>query len=174
MYRPSASVSPAWTQGLPNGANVQLNVSSASGFPVNLTVTNPCSLSGTTVNVLGVGAPCTLTATTPGGNGFAPGNQTWTIVQGVGTQTAAISPPRPGVYKRGATLTLAKVSAKTNIGKPITWKVTSGKSVCSVTKSKGSWRVKLAKKGGCTVRGSAPAVAGQWAPYSTTASYTVR
>lgn len=162
------------TQGLPNGANVQLAVSSASGFPVSLAVTNPCSLAGTTLTVLGVGAPCTLTATTAGGNGFAPGNQSWTIVQGVGTQTAAITPPQSGVYKRGATLTLAKVSAKTNLGKPITWKVTSGSGVCSLAKAKGSWRVKLVKKGGCTVRGSAPAVPGQWAPFSTTASYTVR
>lgn len=162
------------TQGLPNGANVQLGVSSASGLPVSLAVTNPCSLNGTTLNVLGVGAPCTLTATTAGGNGFAPGNQSWTIVQGVGTQTAAVNPPPSGVYKRGATLTLAPVSAKTSLGKPVAWSVTSGKGVCSVSKVKKSWKVKLAKKGGCTVRGSAPAVPGQWAPFSTSVSYTVR
>ena len=162
------------TQGLPNGATVQLNVASASGLPVNLAVTNPCSLAGTTLNVLGVGAPCTLTATTAGGNGFAPGNQSWTIVQGVGTQTATVSPAPSGVYKRGASLRLAPVSARTNLGKPITWAVTSGKAACKVTKAKGTWKVKLVKKGGCTVQGSAPAVPGQWAAFSTSASYTVR
>ena len=162
------------TQGLPNGANVQLVASSASGLPVTLTVTQPCSLSGTTLAVLGVGAPCTLTATTPGGNGFAPTTQSWTIVQGVGTQTAAIQPAVNGVYAKGKTLTLAPVAARTSLNKPITWKVTSGRSSCKVVKAKGNFRVKLTAKGSCQIAGSAPGVPGQWAAYSYIADYRVR
>lgn len=162
------------TQGLPNGATVQLGVSSASGLPVNLSVTSPCSLNGTTLSVLGVGNPCTLTATTPGGNGFAPANQTWTIQQGVGTQTAAIQPAINGVYKKGKTLTLAPVGARTSLNKPITWKVTSGKSKCKVVKAKGNFRVKLTAKGSCQITGSAPGVPGQWAGYSYIADYRIR
>lgn len=162
------------TQGLPNGATVQLGVTSASGLPVNLNVTSPCSLNGTTLTVLGVGNPCTLTATTPGGNGFAPGNQTWTIQQGVGTQTAAIQPMASGTYKKGTTLTLAPVGARTSLNKPITWKVTSGKSNCKVVKAKGNFRVKLTAKGSCQVTGSAPGVPGQWAAYSFIADYRAR
>ncbi len=165
---------PGSTQGLPNGANVALSATSASGLPVALSVTNPCALNGTTLTVLGVGAPCTLTATTPGGNGFAPGNQTWRIQQGVGTQTAPITPAASGPYKKGASLLLASASARTNLNKPISWKVTKGGSVCKVSKVKGKWRVKLVKKGSCTVTGSAPAVPGQWAPYSYIGTYTVR
>lgn len=162
------------TQGLPNGATVQLGVSSASGLPVNLSVTSPCSLNGTTLSVLGVGNPCTLTATTPGGNGFAPANQSWTIQQGVGTQTAAILPAVSGIYKKGKTLTLAPVGARTSLNKPITWKVTSGKSNCKVVKAKGNFRVKLNAKGSCQVTGSAPGVPGQWAGYSYIADYRIR
>ena len=162
------------TQGLPNGAAVQLSATSASGLPVSLQVTQPCTLNGTTLSVLGVGAPCTLTATTPGGNGFAPGNQSWTVVQGAGTQTAGISPTPSGRYRKGASLELAPVAARTNLGKPVAWKVISGKASCKVARVAGQWKVKLTAKGTCTVVGSAPAVPGQWAPYSTSATYTAR
>jgi hypothetical protein len=165
---------PGSTQGLPNGTSIQLSASSASGQPVTLSVTSPCTLTGTTVGILGVGAPCTLTATTPGGNGFAPGNQTWTIVQGVGTQTAPVSPAASGTYRKGTSLLLASVGARTNLDRPITWTVTSGRASCKVVRAQGRWMVKLTKRGSCTVQGSAPAIPGQWGAFSVGALYRVR
>ena len=162
------------TQGLGNGQQVQLNTSSASGAPVSLTVTPPCSLNGNTLVVNGVGAPCTLTASTAGGNGFAPGSVVFTIAQGVGSQTATVNPAADGTYAKGKKLVLAPVNARTNLGKPITWKVTSGKAACKVVQAGRSFKVNLVKTGSCTVRGSAPAVPGQWGPFSITRNYNVR
>ena len=162
------------TQGLANGAQVQLGATSASGAPVTLAVTGPCSMNGNTVAVDGVGAPCTLTASSAGGNGFAPGTMTVTIVQGVGSQTAHVNPPASGVYKKGRTLTLAPSAALTNLGNKITWSVTSGKASCQLSRTGGSAKVKLVRIGSCHVVGTAPAVPGQWAPFTVARDYVVR
>ncbi len=162
------------TQGLANGANVQFGVSSASGLPVTLSVVGPCSMSGNTLNVNGVGGPCTLTASTPGGNGYAPTNQTYQVVTGVGTQSAAVNPAASGLYRVGAKLLLAPTTAKTNLGQSINWSVTSGGKSCKIKRTGGNVKVNLVKKGSCQVTGSAPAVPGQWAAFTTGRTYTVR
>lgn len=174
---PAGAVGP-WpsgsTQGLANGAQVQLATSSASGAPVQLTVTGPCAISGNTLSVNGVGAPCSLVASSQGGNGFAPGSMTVTIVQGVGSQTATVNPAPSGVYRRGKVLTLAPTAALTNLGNKITWSVTAGRGVCTLVKSGGTQKVKLARSGSCSVVGTAPAVPGQWAPFTVSRDYTVQ
>lgn len=162
------------TQGLANGAQVQLNASSASGAPVTITATNPCSMNGNVLVVNGVGAPCAVTASSSGGNGFAPGSVSFTVLTGVGTQTASVNPAATGTYKKGKKMMLAPVNAVTSLGKKITWKVGSGKASCKIVKAGGSFKVSLVKSGTCVVRGSAPGVAGQWAPFSVARQYTVR
>ena len=162
------------TQGLANGATVSFGVSSASGLPVTLAVVGPCSLSGNTLTVNGVGGPCTLTASSPGGNGYAPTTQTYQIATGVGTQTAAVNPAPSGSYGVGAKLMLAPATARTSLGNAINWSVTSGGKFCKIKRAGGNVRVNLVKKGACHVRGSAPAVPGQWAPFTTDLDYSVR
>ena len=162
------------TQGLANGASVQFATSSSSGLPVTLTVSGPCGLSGNTLNVNGVGGPCALVASTPGGNGYAPTTQNYTVLTGVGNQTASVNPAASGPYRKGATLLLAPASAQTSLGNKITWSVTSGGKSCKIKRAGGNVKVSLVKKGSCHVSGSAPAVPGQWAPFTTGRDYTVR
>ena len=162
------------TQGLANGATVTFGVSSSSGLPVTLAVVGPCSMSGNTLTVNGVGGPCTLTASTPGGNGYAPTTQSYQIVTGVGNQTASVNPAASGVYRVGAKLLLAPTTARTSLGNAINWSVTSGGKSCKIKRTGGNVKVNLVKKGSCQVTGSAPAVPGQWAAFTTGRTYTVR
>lgn len=159
---------------LANGATIQFNMSSAAGLPVTLTVNSPCSVSGNTLRVNGVGGPCTLVAATPGGNGFAPTTQQYTIVTGTGSQTASVLAPSSGSYKKGKLLKLSTIGTVTNLGQPVTWKVTKGASVCKVKTGGGYYKLKLVKAGKCTVIGSAPAVAGQWSNFSTSRKYSAK
>ena len=179
------TIDPAGAQGailnnatyvLANGASVQANISSASGTPVSIAVVGPCAYNQATntFTVQGVGGNCTVTATTPGGNGFAAGRLAFSVSTSTGAQTAAVSAPKSGTYKKGKTLTMAKAGTVTNVNKPISWKVTSGASSCKIVKSKGAVQLKLVKSGKCKVVASAPAIAGQWNAYSQTWNYTVK
>jgi hypothetical protein len=115
-----------------------------------------------------------LSAATSGGNGYSPTTQKYTIVTATGPQTAKVSAPKSGSYKKGKTLKLSRTSTVTSLNQPVTWKVTKGSRYCKVERS-GSWyTLKLVKKGTCQVRGSAPAIPGQWAAYSTTRTYKVK
>ncbi|MFA7323304.1 MAG: Ig-like domain repeat protein [Candidatus Nanopelagicales bacterium] len=159
---------------LANGASIQASISAISGLPVTIAVVGPCAWNGSAFSVQGVGGNCTVTATTSGGNGYAPSKLVFSISTSVGAQTANVSAPKSGAYKRGKTLTLAKAGTVTNLNKPIAWRVTKGGSYCKISKSKGAVFLKLVKKGKCSVNGSAPAVPGQWSAYSTARNYTVR
>jgi hypothetical protein len=166
---------PGQTTTMANGTSVTFNVSSASGSTVTLGVGGPCSISGVvTLKVNGVGGPCTITASTNGGNGYAPVATKYTVQTTAGAQTAKVSAPKSGSYKKGSKLTLAKTNAKTNLGQPVKWKVTTGGSHCKVITSGSSYKLSLVKKGTCTVKGSAPAISNQWLAYSTTRNYTVK
>lgn len=168
----------AWVPGgavtLANGDAVTLNVSSASGQTVRLAISGPCSLVANALKVNGVGGPCTLTASTNGGNGFSPTTQKYTVQTVAGTQTATVTAPASGTYGRGSTLNLSKVKAKTNLGQPVKWKVTSGAKRCSIIVKGSYYKLKLTKAGTCKVKGSAPAISDQWRAYSTTRTYTIR
>ena len=179
------TIDPAGAQGpilnnatyvLANGASVQANISSASGSPVAVAVVGPCAYNQATntFTVQGVGGNCTITATTNGGNGFAAGRLVFSVSTSTGAQTAVVSAPKSGTYKKGKTLTLAKAGTVTNVNQAIAWKVTSGGASCKIAKSKGAVQLKLAKAGKCKVVASAPAIAGQWSAYSQTWNYTVK
>jgi hypothetical protein len=92
----------------------------------------------------------------------------------VGTQSAAVNPAESGLYRVGAKLMLAPTTAKTNLGQSINWSVTSGGKSCKIKRTGGNVKVNLVKKGSCQVTGSAPAVPGQWAAFTTGRTYTVR
>ena len=70
----------------PTGNAVALDVRSTSGLNVRLAIAGPCALEGNTVRVKGVGGPCTLTASTNGGNGWAPVTQRYYISTVAGSQ----------------------------------------------------------------------------------------
>jgi hypothetical protein len=166
---------PGGTYSLPNGATQAFTVTSTSALPVTLSVVGPCAMAApTTVHVRGAGSPCVLSASTAGGNGFSPTTQKYTIVTATGPQTAKVSAPKSGTYKKGSSLKLSKTSTVTSLNQPVTWKVTKGTSICKVGRSGAWYVVKLVKKGSCTVKGSAPAIPGQWAAYSTTRNYKVK
>lgn len=168
----------AWAPGasatLYNGASVTLSTSSASGSEVQLRIAGPCSLNGNIVKVNGAGTPCTLTASTKGGNGYAPVTQQYIIQTVAGPQTASVSAPKSGSYAKGKKLKLSALGTVTNLNQPVRWKVTKGGSYCKVIKGGGYYKLSLVKKGKCTVKGSAPAISNQWTAYSTTRNYTVK
>ena len=179
------TIDPAGAQGpilnnavfvMPNGAATQVGLASSSGQPVTITVVGPCAWNAatSTLSVQGVGGNCTITATTPGGNGYSPGRLVFSVSTSVGAQTATVAAPKSGTYAKGKKLTLAKAGTVTNLNKAIAWKVTKGGAYCKVSLSKGATYLKLVKKGKCSVTGSAPAIAGQWSAYSTSRNYTVK
>ena len=165
---------PNTTTVLANGADVQLNATSASGLPVALAVAGPCTLNGTLLHVNGAGGTCTLTASTKGGNGFSPASQKYGLSLGVGVQTAKVQAPPSGTYARGSKLRLSRLGAVTSVNQPIRWRVSKGSAFCKVIAKGGYYKLKLLKRGTCRVRGTAPAIAGQWSAYLTTRTYRVR
>jgi hypothetical protein len=166
---------PGQTTTMTNGSSVTFNVSSASGSTVTLGIAGPCSISGVvTLKVNGVGGPCSLAASTKGGNGYGPVSVKYTVQTAPGNQAAKVSAPASGSYKKGSKLTLAKTTTKTDVGQPVKWKVTKGGSYCKVITSKGHFKLSLVKKGACTVKGSAPAISNQWNAYTTARIYTVK
>lgn len=154
------------------GLSVQFATSSSSGAAVKLSSTGPCSLTnGAVLKANSGNGTCTLTAATAGGNGYAASTSKYTIDLALRTQTASVSAPKSGKVTKGSTLTLAKSGLKTNAGKPVSWKVTSGSSACKISTSSGKVKVKVSGK--CTVKGSAASVSGKYAAYSVTRTYTV-
>ncbi len=167
-----------WSPGTPvvlaNGTVVTLSVSSASKLAVQLSLVGPCALAGNTLTVRGVGGNCVLTASTKGGSGFAATSQKYTIGTGQGAQTAVIKAPPSGRYAKGRTLRLGRLTAVTSVNQPISWRVTKGTKRCAIVRTAKFYTVKLKKRGLCRVRATAPEIPGQWAPFSTTRTYTVR
>ncbi len=159
---------------LPNGSSIAATVTAASGLPVKVAVTGPCAWNGSTFTVQGVGGNCSVVTSTAGGNGYAPATLSFTITTKSGQQTANVLAPKSGSYKKGRYLTMAKIGTVTNLNKPLTWKVTSGASKCKLVRSAGFVKLRLASRGHCWVQASAPGVPGQWSPFLTKRSYTVR
>ena len=155
------------------GQQVTLSASSANGNPVTLSAGGPCALTGTTLSLKGAGT-CTITGVAAGSGAYSAGSATATVTVAQGTQTATVPAPRSGKVNDGATLTLSRPSTKTNLGTAVTWRVTKGSSVCTVSRSSGTTTLKVKKAGSCTVVGSAAAVPGQWSAFSTSRTYTAR
>lgn len=159
---------------LPNGSSIAATVTAASGLPVKVAVTGPCTWNGTTFAVQGVGGNCSVVTTTAGGNGYSPATLSFSISTALGKQTATVAAPKSGSYKKGRFLTMAKAGTVTNLNKALTWKVTSGASKCKLYRSAGAVKLKLVSRGHCWVQAFAPAVSGQWSSFLTKRSYTVR
>ncbi len=169
-WTPNASVT------LANGTRRQLVASAASGATVSLAVAGPCSL-GNNVLTIDAGAnTCTLTAVSPGGNGFGPATQNYGIVLTPGMQQADLQAPPSGSVARRSSFVLGPAGQTTNLGKPLRWSVAGGEtSVCGIVSAGGNVRLKVgARAGTCRVRVQAPGVPGQWKPYAAKRTYRVR
>ena len=165
--------SPGGTYTLGNGSSFTFQASTRSGAAVTLKDTGPCQTAGLTITVPTGSGQCILTASSPGGNGFAAVNQQYTVNLIPGQQTATIAAPQSGKLTKGRTYVLeGPGQSDTNAGQNINWKVTNGKNVCKLSfPSDGSVAFKMVKKGQCTIKGTAPAVPGQWQQYVVARSY---
>lgn len=171
----AAPWTPGGTVNLPNGSSTALTVTAASKNKVTLSIVGPCSLSGNSVVIRGVGGTCVLTAKTSGGNGYAAVTQTYRVVPGRGTQTAKVVAPASGsTYRVGQRVRLGRLAATTNIGKQVTWEVRPKyKRVCSVYMTGKNYKVRMKKRGTCIVVGKAPSIPGQWSQFKVVRTYRV-
>lgn len=165
---------PNGTYSLPNGSSTTMQASSISGSAVTLTETGPCQVSGLTITVPVGSGTCNIQARTAGSNGYAPVTFGYTVNAVPGQQTAVIAAPQSGKVAKGRTIVLETPDqVDTNAGQNINWKITKGKgSVCKlVYPNDGSVNLKMTGKGKCTVKGYAPGIPNQWAPYQVMRTY---
>lgn len=165
---------PNGTYTLPSGSSTTMTASSLANAPVTLTETGPCTVSGLTITTPVGGGQCNIQAKSNGGNGYAPVTYGFTVNVGLGQQTATISAPLSGKVNKGRTLILeAPGQSDTNAGQNINWSITKGKgSVCKlVYPNDGSVNLKMTGKGKCSVKGYAPGIPNQWAPYQVMRTY---
>ncbi|MGI9136441.1 MAG: Ig-like domain repeat protein, partial [Candidatus Nanopelagicales bacterium] len=159
---------------LPNGTSTTMAASTLSGSPVTLTETGPCSISGLTITVPVASGQCNIQASSPGGKGYAPVTYGYTVLPGLGNQTATLAAPLSGKLTKGRTYVIETPGqVDTNAGQNISWKITQGKNaVCKLGyPADGSVTLKMIKKGVCNIQGTAPGVPNQWNPYVVTRSY---
>lgn len=165
---------PGGTYSMGNGSNFAFQVSTLSGASITLNDTGPCQTPGVSLVVNQGTGSCTLTAVSPGGNGYGPVTQTYYVTLVPGTQTATLAAPQSSRINKGKTIVLETASqGETNAGQTINWRITQGKgSVCALKyPSSGAVTVKMKAKGVCTVVGTAPAVPGQWQAFRIQRSY---
>lgn len=157
-----------------NGTTINFTATTLSGAAVTLAETGPCQVSGLTLVVDASNATCNLTASSPGGNGYAPVKYGYTVSTGLGTQTAILAAPASGRVNVGKVLTMeTPQQGDTNAGQNIVWRITKGKNkICKLGfPSSGAVTLKIIKRGQCSVRGDAPGVANVWAPYVVIRTY---
>ena len=164
---------PGSTYQVPNGTSLTFTSSTASGSPLTFSETGPCSLTNSTFKVTQGNGQCRISASSPGGNGYAPVTDTVIANLIPGTQTAKLAAPASGDINVGKTVTLEKKKqGKTNAGQTISWKITKGSSRCKLSfPSNGTVKLKITAKGKCYVKAKAKAVSGQWNAYSKTYKY---
>jgi len=161
---------------IPNGSTFTFQASTLSGAGVTLTETGACQVSGLTLVVDTGNAQCNLTASSPGGNGYAPVQQGYTVITIPGNQTATLAAPNSGSFNKGRTIRLQNPSqGQTNAGRNISWRVTSGSNRCRIAyPSSGAVNLRLNKTGRCEVQARAPGVSGQWKPFRLERAYRIR
>lgn len=182
------------------GQSVDLIATAKSGAKVTLTATGECDLEGTQLTAIAAGS-CAVKAVSPGADAYATVTSTYpvsvkTTTNGGGStnggssnggadnggstttlpaQTAkltAAATTKPVV--KGKSIVLAAKPVKTTQGKAIAWKTTTPK-MCKVATSKAGKSVMTATAAGkCVIVASAPAVAGKYAAYSKTLTYTIK
>ena len=165
---------PNGTYTVSNGTTINFTASTLSGAAVTLSETGPCQVSGLTLVVDASNATCNVTASSPGGNGYAPAKYGYTVTTGLGQQTAILAAPQSGRVNVGKVLTMeTPQQGDTNAGQNIVWRITKGKNkICKLGfPSSGAVTLKVIKRGQCSVRGDAPGVANVWAPYVVVRTY---
>ena len=149
-----------------------------------------CSVTGGIITVGSTSEVCelrvqdtdsdTLVTTPTGSSNTEP--LTFTPRLGLGAQTATLAAKKASKkLTKGSTVTLGTKSQTVthanyrSKGKPITWKVTKGKDVCSVsTGKKGKVTLTVSKKGSCTVQATAPKVKNRYTAYKTTYTWKIK
>ena len=170
--------SPAVPQTMANGTSIGFTANASSGAAVTLTDSGPCTMSGNTLNATqGVGQ-CRLIASSPGGNGYAANQVTFTVNLIPGTQTARLAAPRTGsTFQRGRTVRLENpAQGQTNAGATIHWRVlNNSRNNCRLRfPANGAVNLQLQRAGQCNVRATAPGVANQWNAFRLDLRYRVR
>lgn len=171
--------SPNGVYTLGNGTSFTFSVSTLSGAQATLKDAGPCNLQGNTLTIdTGTGSQCILTASSPGGPGFAPISQSYTILTASGAQTARFAAPASGsTLQRGRTVRLATPAQdQTNAGQVVTWRVlNNSRNVCTLRfRANGAVNLQAKARGTCNVRATAPAVPGQWNNFVQNFQYRVR
>ncbi len=165
------SLSPTPTT-LANGQSVDIVATTVAGAPAVLTAAGGCTLVGSTLTATTGSGTCTVTGTSPSTGGYLGVTESWPVTLTPGKQTATISAPASGKVKAGSTVTLSTSSQRTNADQRISWRITKGKNtVCTLKTKAGKTRLTLKDRGRCTVRGTAPAVTGEWNAYRVTRAY---
>lgn len=161
---------------LPNGTTLTMTATTLSGAAVTLTDTGPCNVSGLTITVDVGSGQCNIVASSPGGPGYAPVQQGYTVLPAPGAQALTVQPPPSGRVNKGRTLRLeAPGGSKTTAGQSINWRVTSGGRNCQLRfPSNGAVNLRTVRTGDCNVRGIADAVPGQWNRMVVNFTYRVR
>jgi hypothetical protein len=161
---------------LGNGTTFTFQASTLSGAAVVLKNTGACTNTGLTLTIPQGSGTCNLVATSPGGPGYAPVSQGYTVSMVPGRQTATLAAPNSGNFSTGRTIRLQNpAQGRTNAGQTVHWRVTSGGSRCRITyPSNGAVNVQLRKRGQCTVVATAAAVPNQWASFRLQRTYTAR
>lgn len=169
-------VTPGATYQLPNGSVVTYTATTASGSLATFSETGPCTISGNTVTVTQGNGQCRVTATSPGGNGLTATSATVIVNLVPGAQTPRGNVRASGRVNRGDTVTIVTAANNvTNAGQRMSWRVVSGSRFCELRfPSSGNIRLRAVRNGDCDVRGTAPAVEGQWNRLVVNRTYRVR
>jgi hypothetical protein len=174
---------------LPYGYH-KVEYTTESGNAPQLEVNGPCQVMSTRsippqITMLGTAiAPkrCEVKVSTGGYDAYAPKTWVYDVANAMGNQTASLEADKSnGKLKVGGKKTLAKPSQSiTNEdykfkGKKISWRVTSGTDVCSLTtSSSGKVSIKGLAKGSCAVEASAPKAKNKYKSYKKTYTFSVR
>ena len=110
------------------------------------------------------------------GNGYGAATAVYTVSLVPGTQVPNTTVPVSGRVNRNQTITLERGNRSgTNANPDISWRVTEGRNVCQLRfPANGTVNLRTVRSGTCTVRGTAPAVAGQWNRMVINRTYRVR
>jgi hypothetical protein len=170
--------SPNGVYTLANGTSFTFQASSLSGAPVALTETGPCNLNGATLTIDTGAGQCNLSATSPGGPGYAPVKVGYTITMVPGTQTATLAAPATGSrFQRGRTVRLeTPAQGQTNAGQQIEWRVLkNSRNNCRLRfPANGAVTLQMQRSGQCNVRATAPGVPNSWDAFRLDLRYRVR
>jgi trimeric autotransporter adhesin len=171
-----ASWAPGGTYQVANGTTLNFTAKTSSGAQATISDTGPCQINGMSLTAAQGSGGCILTASSPGGNGYGPSSQSYTIQLIPGNQALTFQPRASGPVNRGRTIRLeARGGSDTTAGEPLKWRVVRGANVCQLRfQANGGVTLRTVRNGDCRVRATAPAIAGQWNALSQNFNYRVR